>query len=125
MRIFDATPHAACCEENVQSMKTKLCDSQVLAAAQENRGLLALDGTVATPQQHKDLIAFRDICKKYHEAHIKYYVHSERPKCTGTTPPKTPPDLLCSKEISKEDQSERARAEAHNQVHQVAASVSA
>ena len=25
--IFDATPHAAGCEENVQSMKTKLCDS--------------------------------------------------------------------------------------------------
>ena len=77
------TPHAAHCEENVQSMKTELCDSQVLAAAQENRGSLALDGTVATPQQYKDLIAFRDIGKKYHEAYIKYYVHSERPNCTG------------------------------------------
>ena len=31
--IFDDTPNAARCEENVQSMKTKLCDSQVLAAA--------------------------------------------------------------------------------------------
>ena len=72
--IFDATPHAARCEENVQSMKAKLCDSQVLAAAQENRGLLALDGTVVTPEQHKDLVAFRGIGKEYHEVYIKYYI---------------------------------------------------
>ena len=72
--IFDATPHAAHCEENVQSMKSKLCDSQILATAQENRVLLALDGTVATPEQHKDLVTFRDIGKEFHEAYIKYYI---------------------------------------------------
>ena len=49
-------------------------DSQVLAAAQENRGLLALDGTVATPEQPKDLTAFRHIGQKYHEAYLKYYI---------------------------------------------------
>ena len=54
-------------------MKANLCDSQVLVAAQGNRSLLVLDGTVATPEQHKDLIAFRDIGRKYHEVYTKYY----------------------------------------------------
>ena len=74
MSIFDATLHAAHCEDSVEGMKAKLGDSQVLAAAQNNRGLLALDGTVATPEQHKDLVAFRNIGKEYHEAYIKYYI---------------------------------------------------
>ena len=42
--IFDSTPHSAHCEENVESMTTKLCDSHVLDTVQENKGLLALDG---------------------------------------------------------------------------------
>ena len=37
--IFDATPHAACCEDIVEGMKAKLGNSQVLAAAQDNRDL--------------------------------------------------------------------------------------
>jgi len=42
--IFDSTPYSAHCEENVESMMTKLCDSHVLDTVQENKGLLALDG---------------------------------------------------------------------------------
>ncbi len=72
--ILIVPPHAARCEENIESMKSKLCDSHVLATVQESRGLLALDGTATTPEQHKDLIAFRDIGKQYHEAYIQYYI---------------------------------------------------
>ncbi len=72
--IFNCTPHAARCEENIDSMKSKLCDLHVLATVQESRGLLALDGTITTAEQHKDLIAFRDIGKQYHEAYIQYYI---------------------------------------------------
>ena len=77
VRILDCTPHAAHCEENVECMKSKLCDSHVLGAAQENSSLLALDGTVATPEQHKDLAAFREIGQQYHAAYTKYYVVRE------------------------------------------------
>ena len=72
--IFDSTPHAARCEENVESIKSKLRDSHVLDTVQENRGLLALDGTIATPEQCKDLIAFRNIGHKFHAAYIKYSI---------------------------------------------------
>ena len=37
--FFDATPHVACCEDIVEGMKAKLGNSQVLAAAQDNRDL--------------------------------------------------------------------------------------
>ena len=44
----------------------------MLDMVHENRGLLALDRTAATPEQYKDLIAFRDR-SQYHAAYIKYY----------------------------------------------------
>ena len=42
----------------------------VLDIAQENRGLLALDGMAATPEICEDLITFRDIGRKYYAAYM-------------------------------------------------------
>ena len=72
--IFDSTPYAARCVENIENMKAKLQDLCVLAIVEDNRGLLALDGKVATPEQHKDLMSFRDIGQQYYEAYVKYYI---------------------------------------------------
>ena len=50
--IFDATPHAVKCEDNVAAMLSKLHDSHILDAAKnENRGLIALDGRATAPEQ--------------------------------------------------------------------------
>ena len=68
--IFDATPHNACCEENVVCMQKNLQDSNVLVAVC-GRDLQALDGTPATPEQQRDLIAFRDIGQQYYESYVK------------------------------------------------------
>ena len=75
--IFDSTPHTAKCEENIESMTSKLSDLDVLHAEQENRGLIALNGTPATPEQHRDLICFREIGSQYFEAYVKYYILRE------------------------------------------------
>ena len=72
--IFDSTPHAAKCEENIVSMELKLVELNVLNAEQENRGLIALNGTPATPEQHRDLVCFREIGAQYSEAYVKYYI---------------------------------------------------
>ena len=71
--IFDATPHNACCEKNVVCMQRNLQDSNVLVAV-SGRDLQVLDGTPATPEQQRDLIAFRDIGQQYYEAYVKYYI---------------------------------------------------
>ena len=72
--ILNSTPHAARCEENVISMQTRLVESHVLDPVHDNRGLLAVDGTLATPEQHRDLIAFRDVGKQYSQAYIEYFI---------------------------------------------------
>ena len=71
--ILNSTPHAARCEENVISMQNRLVESHVLDPVHDNRGLLAVDGTLATPEQHRDLIAFRDVGKQYSQAYIEYF----------------------------------------------------
>lgn len=72
--IFDSTPHALRREENVVNMQAKLWDSHVLDKVQDNRGLLALNGTPATPEQQRDLMAFRDIGQQYYAAYVKYFI---------------------------------------------------
>ena len=91
--IFDATPHNARCEKNVVCMQRNLQDSNVLVAV-SGRDLQALDGTPATPEQQRDLIAFRDIGQQYYEAYVKYYI-----QCQGFPPKETPAHLLCSEAI--------------------------
>ena len=59
--IFDNTPHAARCEENIDGMQSKLSDLNILHIVQENRGLIALNGIPASPEQHRDLVGFREI----------------------------------------------------------------
>ena len=51
-------------------MQSKLLDINVLCTVQENRGLLALNGTVASLEQHRDLVSFREIGIQYSEAYI-------------------------------------------------------
>ena len=51
-----------------------LLDLNVLHTVQENRGLLALNGTLASPEQHRDLVSFREIGIQYFEAYVKYYI---------------------------------------------------
>ena len=51
-----------------------LLDLNVLHTVQENRGLLALNGTLASPEQHRDLVSFREIGIQYFEVYVKYYI---------------------------------------------------
>ena len=62
------------CEENVCSMQEKLADLNVLHSVQENRGLIALNGTPVSPEQQRDLVCFREIGSQYFEAYVKYYI---------------------------------------------------
>ena len=78
----------------------------MLDMVHENMGLLALNGTPATPEQQSDLIAFGDIGPQYQSAYI-----NQRPKCSGATPLEMPANIQCSEKISKEVQSERAWTE--------------
>ena len=75
--IFDSTPHALRYEENIVSMLSKLGESHALDHVHENRALIGMDGTVATPEQHRDLMSFRDIGQQYSEAYVKYYIFRE------------------------------------------------
>ena len=77
--IFDSTPHALRCEENIVSMLSKLGESHALDHVHENRALIGMDGTVATPEQHRDLMSFRDIGQQYSEAYICEILYFERP----------------------------------------------
>ena len=72
--IFDSTHHALRCEENIMSMLSMLGESHVLEPVHEKRVLIGMDGTVATPEQHRDLMSFRDIGQQYSEAYVKYYI---------------------------------------------------
>ena len=56
------------------SMLSKLGESHALDHVHENRALIGMDGTVATPEQHRDLMSFRDIGQQYSEAYVKYYI---------------------------------------------------
>ena len=53
-------------------MESKLLDLNVLCTVQENRGLLALNGTIASPEQHRDLVSFREIGNQNLKAYVKY-----------------------------------------------------
>ena len=59
-------------------MMSKLCESQVLEVVSENRGLRSIGGVQATPEQHKDLLAFRDVGQEYHNAYVTYYILKDR-----------------------------------------------
>ena len=69
--IFDRTPHASFCEENVRVMVSMLDDWHVSDVVTENRGLQTIDGSKqATPEQCTDLLVFRGIGQEYYEALI-------------------------------------------------------
>ena len=51
-------------------MTSKLSDLDFLHSEQENRGLIALNGTHATPEQHRDLICLSEIGSQYFEAYV-------------------------------------------------------
>ena len=55
-------------------MQSKLSDLNILHIVQENRGLIALNGIPASPEQHRDLAGFREIGVQYFEAYVKYYI---------------------------------------------------
>ena len=55
-------------------MLSKLSDLNILHIVQENRGLIALNGIPASPEQHRDLVGFREIGIQYCEAYVKYYI---------------------------------------------------
>ena len=59
-------------------MMSKLCESQVLEVVSENRGLRSIGGVQGTPEQHKDLLAFRDVGQEYHNAYVTYYILKDR-----------------------------------------------
>ena len=59
------------CEEISDSMESKLLDLNILHTVQENRGLLALNRTIASPEQHRDLV---EIGNQYFETYVKYYI---------------------------------------------------
>ena len=81
--IFDSTPHAAMCEENSDSMESKLLDLNVLHTV-ENRSLLALNGTIASPEQHRDLVCFREIGNQYFEVYVPSAMVPQRKRCLQT-----------------------------------------
>ena len=51
-----------------------LVDLNILHSVQENRGLIALNGTFASPKQQRGLVCFREIGFQYFEAYVKYYI---------------------------------------------------
>ena len=55
-------------------MQSKLSNLNILHIVQENRGLIALNGIPASPEQHRDLVGFREIGIQYFEAYVKYYI---------------------------------------------------
>ena len=50
----------------------------MLDVVSENRGLRNIGGIQATPEQHKDLLVFRDIGQEYHNAYITYFILKDR-----------------------------------------------
>jgi hypothetical protein len=72
--IFDSTPHAVMCEKNIENMQSKLSDLKIQDIVQENRGLIALNGALVSPE-HRDLVCFREIGIQYFEAYIHEILH--------------------------------------------------
>ena len=69
--IFDATPHAVKCENNVAAMLSKLHDSHILdAAINENRA----DSPRWACCCSRTMMSFREIGHKYHTAYIAYFI---------------------------------------------------
>ncbi len=59
-------------------MISKLCESNVLDVVSENRGLFSIGGVPATPEQQKDLLAFREVGQEYHNAYVTYFILKDR-----------------------------------------------
>ena len=74
LSIFNSTPHASRCEDNIKSMCSKLTELRVFEAAVSNRGLQSVDGAPASPEQKADLLSFRDIGQDHYLAYVNYFI---------------------------------------------------
>ena len=64
--IFDTTPYANETEQNIEAMRTLICQKALLPTTTDsNRGLVnVFSGVVATPEQAHDLLTFRKVVYK-------------------------------------------------------------
>ncbi len=53
-------------------------ESHVLEVVSENWGLCSIGGIQVTPEQHKDLLAIRDVGQDYHNPYVTYFILKER-----------------------------------------------
>ena len=67
--IFDTTPYANQTQQNIEAMKTLICQKALLATTTDsNRGLLnVFSVVVATPEQAHDLLTFRKVSLQDYE----------------------------------------------------------
>lgn len=76
MKVFDNTPDAKRKEENITTMMENMNTNNMLSHLQEsNRGLVnVFTSVVATPEQHHDIMNFREVGTEYFKHYINYYI---------------------------------------------------
>ena len=72
--IIDNSPHRKKCEHNVSCMKDTLVESQVFDILPEPKGLQAIGGVFATPEQERNMMSFRDIGKDSVRAYMEHFI---------------------------------------------------
>ena len=72
--IIDNSPHRKKCEHNVSCMKDTLVESHVFDILPEPKGLQAIGGVFATPEQERDMMSFRDIGKDSVRAYVEHFI---------------------------------------------------
>lgn len=74
VRVLDSSPKSMKEEENVNSVISKIDDTNTLEVVNESKSLTSMSGQVARVEQQKDLGGFNEFGREWLENQIKFFI---------------------------------------------------